>query len=570
MSNILEHFEQNPKNKDLIKWIATSFRADLPQNVEFVRRHYTGQPDLTNLLIYRLLKPLSPELVNAEFEKAAGDVAKDIGQIERSFEIAKPVVAKPDSKAAASHPKTEEEKPVKEKQAKKPTEEPSEAYLKSVHSQRIHRSNKGAKIPIVTDRKNVLITAALPYVNNEPHLGNLIGAILSADVFARFNRQMGKQTMYICGTDEYGTATETKALIEKKTPKEICDHYSELHRRIYDQFDIDFDYFGRTSTEKHTEIVQEIFKKTYENGFIKEDTLEQLFCEHCSRFLADRFVTGTCPNPNCHFDAASGDQCDKCQITFEASELLEPKCFVCKGKVGKRTSKHYFFDLTKATPELEKFIKETSNVKGVWTQNACSITESWMVQGLRPRCITRDLKWGVPVPMAGFENKCFYVWFDAPIGYISITANFTDQWRDWWQNSNVELFQFMGKDNVPFHTVLFPGVLLATRQPWTLLNTISTTEYLNYENAKFSKRNGVGIFGGDIPNMPFPCEYWRFYLLSIRPEGADTQFKWADFASRINNDLSNNFGNLCHRLLSFVYKKYDKRVPNGDISRLTT
>lgn len=576
ISNILEHFESNAGNRDILKWIATSYRPEAPHSVEFIRRHYTGSKDLTNLFIYRLLKQISPDLSHPEFDKAGSEVAKDLGLIEKNCAAAplpQPAQGhKQEAKKDAPKP-AEEAKPVADKKVKekeKPKgEEPTEEYIKQVHSQRIVRSNKGQQIPISADKKNVLITAALPYVNNEPHLGNLIGAILSADVYARFARQTGKQTLYICGTDEYGTATETKALLEKKTPKEICDHFSALHRQIYQNFDIDFDYFGRTSTEKHSQIVQEIFGKAFDNGFIKEDTLNQLYCNKCARFLADRFLVGVCPNPLCQFEGASGDQCDKCQKTYEATELLHPKCFVCKGDVTHQSSKHLFFDLEKVSPELHKFVEETSNVKGVWTANSNSITQSWFKQGLRPRCITRDLKWGVQVPKEGFENKCFYVWFDAPIGYISITANFTDQWREWWQNSNVDLYQFMGKDNVPFHTILFPGVLLATRQEWTLLKNISTTEYLNYEDSKFSKRHGIGIFGGDIPQMPFPVEFWRYYLLSIRPEGGDTQFKWADFSSRINNDLCNNFGNLCHRLLSFIYKKYDKKVPEFNPALLT-
>jgi methionyl-tRNA synthetase len=172
------------------------------------------------------------------------------------------------------------------------------------------------------------------------------------------------------------------------------------------------------------------------------------------------------------------------------------------------------------------------------------------------------LQWGVKVPKEGFEQKCFYVWFDAPIGYVSITANYTAKWEQWWRNEDVDLFQFMGKDNVPFHTILFPGMLLATRDKWTKLSSISTTEYLNYEDRKFSKRNGIGIFGRDVASMPFPIEYWRYYLISVRPEGADTQFKWSDFMNKVNTDLSNNVGNLCHRVLSFVYAKANKQVPS--------
>lgn len=559
VSSILEHFETEKQNIDVLKWLTNSYKPDSECHLKFIQDHYSERVNLKNLLIYRLLKASNQSLANPVFDKASSEIVKELAILEKNCSENKPEQKTDDKKEQIA--KNNPEKIKKEKKDKQDGDEISEEYIKEVNSQRLVRSNKGQQIPISKDKKNVLVTAALPYVNNEPHLGNLIGAILSADVYARYSRQMGHQTMYVCGTDEYGTATETKALIEKKTPKEICDHYSALHRKIYANFDIDFDFFGRTSTEKHSEIVQAIFHRNFDNGFIKEDSVEQLYCEKCERFLADRFVTGTCPNPTCQFEGASGDQCDKCQVTFEGTELLKPKCFVCKGEVAKKTSKHFFFDLAKVDPELRAFVENTSNVKGVWTANSNAITQSWFKQGLRPRCITRDLKWGVSVPKTGFEEKCFYVWFDAPIGYVSITANYTDSWKDWWQNDNVDLYQFMGKDNVPFHTILFPGVLLATRDKWTLLKNISTTEYLNYEDSKFSKRNGIGIFGGDIENMPFPVEYWRYYLISVRPEGADTQFKWTDFMSKINNDMSNNLGNLCHRVLSFVYKKYDRKVP---------
>ena len=292
--------------------------------------------------------------------------------------------------------------------------------------------------------------------------------------------------------------------------------------------------------------------------------MKQLYCAHCQRFIADRFVIGKCPNVTCSFEKATGDQCDKCGGTFEANELLDPKCFVCSNGVETRDSEHLFMDLEKVDGQLKDYVSRTTSDKSnMWTPNSVSITQGWFNTGLKARCITRDLKWGVPVPMTGFENKCFYVWFGAPIGYISITSCFLQkEWRDWWQpKENVELVQFMGKDNVPFHTILFPSFLIAANKQWNLMSSISTTEYLNYEDAKFSKRNGTGVFGGDVAQINIAVECWRYYLLSIRPETSDTQFQWSDFAQKINNDLLSNFGNLVNRVLKYVYSNFDARVP---------
>ncbi|MBO4409475.1 MAG: methionine--tRNA ligase, partial [Spirochaetales bacterium] len=357
--------------------------------------------------------------------------------------------------------------------------------------------------------KKRLITCALPYVNNIPHLGNLT-QVLSADVFARFCRLRGYETMYICGTDEYGTATETRAAKEGVSPRELCDRFHAIHRDIYKWFDIQFDYFGRTSTQKQTEIVQDIFRRCDENGFITEKETEQLYCPKCDRFLADRFVEGTCPH--CGSPDARGDQCDSCQTLLDPTELINPRCMVCGTTPVIRKTKHLYLDLPRILPQLEKWIDETSE-KGFWAKNAIQVTKSWLRDGLKERCITRDLKWGIPVPKPGYENKVFYVWFDAPIGYVSITANLTDEWRKWWFDpENTDLFQFIGKDNIPFHTVVFPATQLATGQNWTMLHHMSSTEYLNYEGGKFSKSKGIGVFGNDVQETGIPADVWRFYM----------------------------------------------------------
>uniref|UniRef100_A0A671PFW5 Methionine--tRNA ligase, cytoplasmic n=1 Tax=Sinocyclocheilus anshuiensis TaxID=1608454 RepID=A0A671PFW5_9TELE len=434
--------------------------------------------------------------------------------------------------------------------------------------------------PAVTERKhpvlpqegkrNVLLTSALPYVNNVPHLGNIIGCVLSADVFARYGRLRGWNLLFICGTDEYGTATENKAREEGLTPQEICDKYHAVHADIYQWFQIDFDFFGRTTTERQTEIAQDIFWRLHGRGFLLEDTVEQLRCESCQRFLADRFVEGECPH--CRYPEARGDQCDKCGRLINAVELRNPQCKVCKETPVIRSSKHLFLNLPKLEDELEQWLDKSTG-SGDWTANARHITHSWLRDGLKPRCITRDLRWGTPVPHEEYKEKVFYVWFDAPIGYLSITANYTDQWEKWWKNpQQVELYNFMAKDNVPFHSVVFPCSLLGAQDNYTLVNHLIATEYLNYEDTKFSKSRGVGVFGDMAKDTGIPSDVWRFYLLYLRPEGQDSAFSWSDMALKNNSELLNNLGNFINRAGMFVSKFFDGCVPemllNEDDNRL--
>ena len=410
--------------------------------------------------------------------------------------------------------------------------------------------------------KKRLITSALPYVNNIPHLGNLT-QVLSADVFARFCRSRGYETMYICGTDEYGTASETRALQEGVTPQELCDYYHEIHKAIYRWFDIDFDYFGRTSTPLQTEIVQAIFHACDVNGYITEKESEQLYCPECGRFLADRFVKGACPH--CGNEDARGDQCEKCGTLLDPTELIDPKCSVCGSTPVVRKTKNLYLDLPKLLPRLQAWMDKAS-VEGFWAKNAVQTTASWIRDGLQERCITRDLKWGIPVNKPGYEDKVFYVWFDAPIGYISITANKTKDWEYWWRDpENTELFQFIGKDNIPFHTVVFPAALLGTEEKWTMLHHMSSTEYLNYEGGKFSKSKGIGIFGNDVEETGIPADVWRFYMFYNRPEKSDFTFTWLDFQDKVNKELIGNLSNLVNRTLTFVKRFYDGSLGKGDV-----
>ena len=425
-----------------------------------------------------------------------------------------------------------------------------------------------------------LITAALPYVNNIPHLGNIIQS-LSGDVFARFCRSRGYDTLYVCGVDEYGTATETKALEEKTDPRSLCDHYYGEHLKIYDWFKINFDKFGRTSNEQCTEITQGLFNDLDKAGLIHEHVNKQLFCPHCNMFLADRYVDGTCPK--CGYEKARGDQCDKCGSLLDPIDLKEPRCHTCGSTPEVRETKHLYIDLPAMSKKLDEWIDKTS-VEGRWADNAISMTKAWIRDGLQERAITRDLKWGIPVPKAGYENKVFYVWFNAPIGYLSITKQLADElvkagkqsfdWKSWWIPSEseeakgktkVDLFQFIGKDNIPFHTVVFPCTMLGSPHDWTKLFHMSSTEFLNYEDGKFSKSLGIGVFGSDAIETGIPADVWRFYIFYNRPEKQDYQFTWKDFMEKLNGELIGNLGNLVNRTLLFVNKYYDGRIPSGQV-----
>ncbi|ETW82973.1 hypothetical protein HETIRDRAFT_458559 [Heterobasidion irregulare TC 32-1] len=432
----------------------------------------------------------------------------------------------------------------------------------------------GQKVVLPKDGEtNILITSALPYCNNVPHLGNIIGSTLSADVYSRYSRTQNRRTLYVCGTDEYGTATETQALKEGITPRELCDKYHELHAETYKWFNIGFDYFGRTSTPHHTEICQEIYLNLADHSLLEKQTKEQTYCEGCQKFLADRFVEGICPH--CHSDDARGDQCDACSRTLDAIELVKPRCLIDKThKVVPRSSAHMYVKLDTIQPHTEEWIKQSFKA-GKWSPNSVINSDGELVDdrlrgGLRPSPVTRDLQWGVPVPIKegeddqGMRGKVLYVWFDACIGYPSITSNLTPDWKQWWFNpKNVRLYQFMGKDNVYFHTIFFPSIQIGDGRDWTKLHHLSTTEYLNYEGGKFSKSHNRGVFGPAAKETGLPASVWRYYLLSTRPETADAMFSWADCIAANNNILLNNFGNFVNRALKFISSQYDGVIPDG-------
>ena len=372
----------------------------------------------------------------------------------------------------------------------------------------------------------------------------------------------------MCGTDEYGTATETKALEEGVTPEQLCAKYYKIHAEVYDWFEIGFDIFGRTPTKQHTEISQDVFLKLKEKGYLTEHTTQQPFCEKHGKFLADRFVEGTCPK--CGYEDARGDQCDKCGNLLDPLDLINPRCKLDGASPVTRETKHTFISLDKLQPQIEEWQKESAE-KGGWSKNARYITDSWLKTGLKERGITRDLSWGVPVPLPGYENKVLYVWFEACIGYPSITANYTEDWKKWWYNpEEVQLYQFLGKDNVPFHSVIFPGCQIGGGDNWTKLHHLNATEYLQYENGKFSKSRGIGVFGNNAKDTGVPPDVWRYYLLKNRPESGDTQFEWQSFVESNNSELLAKLGNFVNRIVKLMNspKAYSSVVPEFDATKL--
>ncbi|KAI1166535.1 methionyl-tRNA synthetase [Nemania serpens] len=422
-------------------------------------------------------------------------------------------------------------------------------------------SRNGSTVLPKPGKRTVLVTSALPYVNNIPHLGNIVGSVLSGDVFARYCRGRGINTLYVGGTDEYGTTTEARALAEGCTPKELCDKYRVIHADVYKWFNISFDIFGRTTTELQTQITQDIFLRLNGNGLLKERQTTQLYCEAHQSFLADRFVEGECPA--CAYPDARGDQCDLCGRLLDTLQLKNPRCKIDGSVPITKETNHVFIELDKLQPEVEAFFRE-SNAVGQWSNNGKAITSAWLKEGLEPRSITRDIKWGTKVPLPGYEDKVIYPWFDACIGYISITACYTNQWEKWWRNpKDVQLFQFTGKDNVVFHSIIFPATQIGTKESWTKLHHLSTTEYLTYEGGKFSKSRNIGVFGDSAQKTGVASDVWRFFLVSHRPESSDTEFTWDSFISDNNNLLLKNLGNFVSRVLKFVNSRnYDSIMPD--------
>ncbi|KAI0395623.1 methionyl-tRNA synthetase [Xylariaceae sp. FL0594] len=412
-------------------------------------------------------------------------------------------------------------------------------------------------------KRNILVTSALPYVNNVPHLGNIIGSVLSADVFARYCRARGVNTLFVGGTDEYGASTEARALKEGCTCQELCDRYHVIHADIYSWFQISFDIFGRTTTELHTEITHKIVHKLDENGFLSERKTLQLYCEEPdhNRFLSDRFVEGECPK--CAFPDARGDQCDHCGRLLDTLDLKSPRCKIDGMTPTRKEASHLYFGLDKLQDEVGSFVRKATAASS-WSSNSEAITSAALMEGLTAMSITRYLQWGTAVPLPNHEGKILYPWFDACIGYVSITANYTDQWKKWWQNPDqVQLYQFLGKDNVPFHSVVFPATQIGTRENWTTLHYLSATEYLTYEGEKFSKSRNVGVFGDSAQATGVDPDVWRFFLLRHRPEDGDEDFDWESFAEDHTEELVKNLGGFVSTVMEYMCLLYDGTVPDG-------
>jgi len=411
----------------------------------------------------------------------------------------------------------------------------------------------------------VLITCALPYVNNVPHIGNIVGSHLPGDIFARFCRLSGYETIYIGGSDEHGTPIEVAAAKLGVTPKELSDRYYDVHKDIYEWLNISYDNFSRTSLDEHHKTTQELFMKIYEKGYISEGVMKLPYCENDDRVLPDRFVEGICPK--CGYEDARGDQCEKCSNLLNPDELKKPRCILCGSKPVMKEIKHLFLHLDKLQDDLEEWIQSK---KEIWSPQVLNMAMGWIKEGLKPRCITRDIKWGVKVPIEGFEDKVFYVWFDAPIGYISSTKEWAekkgtpDEWREYWQ-SDAKIFHFIGKDNIPFHTIFWPGMLLANGE-YTLPYRVAGLQYLNYEGNKISKSKGWGIFCENLPQSGLSCDIWRFYMTLLIPETDDTEWKWTEFMGRVNNELVANLGNFLYRTLSFMKNNFDGIVPEPTLT----
>ncbi|KOG88335.1 methionine--tRNA ligase [Streptomyces varsoviensis] len=416
-----------------------------------------------------------------------------------------------------------------------------------------------------------LITSALPYINGIKHLGNMVGSMLPADVYSRYLRQRGHDVLYICATDEHGTPAELAAKDAGLPVADYCAQQHDAQRAIYDGFGLAFDYFGRSSSPQNIEITQRFARRLHENGFIEQRAIRQVFSLADDRFLPDRYIVGTCPH--CGYDKARGDQCENCTRVLDPTDLIEPRSAISgSAELEVRETKHLFLLQSKLAAEVEAWI---DLVAEEWPTLSSSIARKWLTEGLHDRAITRDLDWGVPVPAdvwpeLAAEGKVFYVWFDAPIEYIGATKEWAEaapdearDWKSWWYEADdVRYTQFMGKDNVPFHTVMFPATQIGTREPWKRVDYVKGFNWLNYYGGKFSTSQRRGIFTGDALEI-LPADYWRYFMMANAPESDDTSFSWELFSSVVNKDLADTLGNFVNRVLSFSRKRFGDAVPAG-------
>jgi methionyl-tRNA synthetase len=417
-----------------------------------------------------------------------------------------------------------------------------------------------------------LITSAIPYINGVKHLGNLVGSQLPADLYARYRRARGDEVMFICATDEHGTPAELAAAKAGLPVDEYCAKMWQVQKQLSDGFCLSFDWFGRSSSPQNHRLTQHFAGRLDAAGLIEERSSRQVYSHADGRFLPDRYVEGTCPN--CGYDRARGDQCENCTKQLDPTDLIEPRSAISGSMdLEVRETKHLFLLQSRLRDRLDEWIDGQDG----WPVLTTSIAKKWLHDGdgLQDRGITRDLDWGVPVrkgtePWPGMEGKVFYVWFDAPIEYIAATNEWADatdgDWRRWWRTDegagDVLYVQFMGKDNVPFHTLSFPATILGSGEPWKTVDYLKSFNYLNYDGGQFSTSQGRGVFMDQALEI-LPADYWRWWLLSHAPENGDTEFTWAGFQAGVNKDLADVLGNFVSRVTKFCRAKFGEAVPEG-------
>ncbi len=414
----------------------------------------------------------------------------------------------------------------------------------------------------MSDRK--LITAALPYANGPVHIGHLAGVYIPADVYARFQRRLGKDVAFICGSDEHGIPITIRAKKEGVTPQDIVDKYHGIIKKSFEDLGISFDEYSRTTSERHHDVSQDFFKTLYNKGKFIEEVSEQYFDEQANEFLADRYIVGTCPN--CGNDNAYGDQCEKCGSTLSPSELINPKSMLSGNVPILKETKNWYLPLNDYEDFLNEWIIEGH--KDDWKPNVYGQVKSWLTDGLKPRAMTRDLNWGVPVPLPGADGKVLYVWFDAPIGYISFTQEWAEKngkdWKDYWQNENTDLVHFIGKDNIVFHCIIFPAMMKA-HGDYIMPTNVPAFEFLNLENDKISTSRNWAVWAHEyVQEFPGQQDVLRYSLLSSAPETKDNNFTWKDFQTKNNSELVGIFGNFINRVAVLIHKYYDGIVPAGN------
>jgi methionyl-tRNA synthetase len=418
----------------------------------------------------------------------------------------------------------------------------------------------------VNDKK-ILVTAALPYANGKIHLGHLAGAYLPADMYVRYQRLQGRDVLFVCGSDEHGAAITIAADKEKVEPKVIIDRYHEANKRAFELFGMSFDIYSRTSLPEHYETAREFFLEFYERGLLKEKKTLQFFDEKAKMFLPDRYVEGVCPN--CGYDKARSDECEKCGALYDPSELKNPVSAVSGSEPVRRETSHWYFPLGEFQPRLEEYVADRDKKFG-WRDNVLQYCRGWFKDGLRDRAITRDLDWGVPVPIENAEGKVIYVWFDAVLGYVTAAKILgerrgdPDLWKRYWQDPDTKYVAFIGKDNVVFHCIIFPSMLMAWndggKAQYTLPQNVPANEFLNFEGAKFSKSRGWGVDADEFLER-FPADSLRYTLAVNMPETRDADFYWKDFQARHNNELADILGNFVNRTLQFLHKHFEGVVP---------